>query len=87
MSELLSLSKLLSLIGLQKEEVQRLREENKELRERVEELEPMTGIFSARLAEKYKKALKEIRDIVTGSYELLDPQAKKEIEGIVNKVL
>jgi predicted RNase H-like nuclease (RuvC/YqgF family) len=44
-------------------QLKRLQEENEELKKRCEELDKMTGIFSARLAKKYKQALEEIRDI------------------------
>ena len=42
--------------------IKRLEQENKELKEKVQKLDAMTGIFSARLMEKYKKALEEIRE-------------------------
>lgn len=38
-----------------------LKQENERLKEKVKDLDAMTGIFSARLAEKYKSALEEIR--------------------------
>ena len=64
-----------------------LKQENEELKARVKILNRMTGIFSARLAEKYRQALEEIREIVSGNYEILDPQAKKEIQTKINEVL
>ena len=42
---------------------ERLKQENRELKKRCEELDKMTGIFSARLANKYKQALEEIKEI------------------------
>ena len=44
-------------------QLHRLKKENEELKKRCGELDKMTGIFSARLADKYKQALKEIREI------------------------
>lgn len=38
-------------------------------------------------ASKYRQALEEIREVVSGNYEILDPQAKKEIESKINEVL
>jgi hypothetical protein len=44
-------------------ELKRLKEENEELKEKIKDLDAMTGIFSVRLANKYKQALEEIREI------------------------
>lgn len=44
-------------------EINKLKEENERLKERVETLDKMTGIFSARLAHKYKSCLQEIKEI------------------------
>lgn len=38
-----------------------LQKENEELKEKIKDLDAMTGIFSVRLANKYKQALEEIR--------------------------
>lgn len=43
-------------------QLKRLEKENEELKKRCEELDKMTGIFSVRLADKYKQALEEIRE-------------------------
>jgi len=40
----------------------RLQEENEELKKKIKDLDAMTGIFSVRLANKYKQALEEIRE-------------------------
>ena len=45
-------------------QLQRLKQENEELKKRCEELDKMTGIFSARLANKYKQSLEKIREII-----------------------
>ena len=37
--------------------------------------------------ERYKNALVAVRDVVQGDYEVLDPQAKKDIERIVMEAL
>ena len=42
--------------------IKRLQEENEELKEKIKDLDAMTGIFSVRLANKYKQALEEIRE-------------------------
>ena len=47
-----------------KDELQRLKQENEELKKRCEELDKMTGIFSVRLANKYEQALEEIREML-----------------------
>ena len=39
------------------------------------------------MVKDYKTALEEIREIVTGNYEVLEPQAKKDIETKINDVL
>ena len=43
--------------------INELEQENKELKKKNETLDKLTGIFSHRLLEKYKKALEEIREI------------------------
>lgn len=45
------------------EVLDKLKKENEELKKRCEELDKMTGIFSARLADKYKQALEEIKSL------------------------
>lgn len=44
-------------------ELQRLEQENERLKAENEQLNKMTGIFSARLCEKYRTTLQEIREI------------------------
>lgn len=44
------------------ERAEKLKQENKELKEKIKDLESITGIFSVRLMEKYKHALEEIRN-------------------------
>ena len=39
------------------------------------------------IAKAYEAALKEVKTIVSGNYECLDPQAKEDIFRIVEKVL
>lgn len=48
-----------------------------------------TSIMSELMKEnnKFRKALEEIREIVIGNYEVLEPQAKKDIEKLINEVL
>ena len=48
--------------SLQKE-LKELKAENERLKEKVEKLDKMTGIFSARLCQKYQQTLQEIRDM------------------------
>jgi len=45
-------------------QLKRLEKENEELKDKVERLDKITGIFSARLAKKYKQDLEEIREIM-----------------------
>lgn len=47
-----------------KEEYKLLQQENEELKEKIKDLDAMTGIFSVRLANKYKQALEEIRKLI-----------------------
>ena len=42
-------------------ELEKQKAENEKLKERVKQLDEMTGIYSVRLMEKYKKALEEIK--------------------------
>lgn len=66
-------------------QLQRLKQEKEELKKRCEELDKMTGIFSARLANKYKQALEEIRKILE-VYSDDDWKATREIEKIISEV-
>ena len=50
------------LMGKTAKEWQNIQKENERLKEENEKLNKMTGIFSARLCEKYRQALQEIRD-------------------------
>ena len=45
------------------QQLKRLQQENEELKKKVKDLDAMTGIFSARLATKYRQALEEIKEI------------------------
>ena len=70
-----------------------LKQENEKLKEKVKELDAMTGIFSARLASKYKQALEEIKNIIL-TYEskewncFNDMDIKlEEISKVINEVL
>lgn len=45
-------------------QLQRMKAENEELKEKVKLLDSMTGIFSARQAKKYHQALEKIKRIV-----------------------
>lgn len=73
--------------------IKRLEQENKRQFKRIVELKKSEDEFyceaelANKTAYKYKSALEEIREIVTGNYELLDPQAKKDIENKINEVL
>ena len=51
-------------VSIELQENARLKRENTELKEMVKQLNRLTGIFSARLLEKYKKALEEIREYI-----------------------
>ena len=70
-------------------QLKRLEQENKELEEKVKDLDALTGIFSARLTKKYKSALEEIRNKIVnqvaweGGLSHLD----QEINTIINEVL
>ena len=46
-------------------QLKRLEQENEQLKAENEKLNKMTGIFSARLCEKYRTTLQEIRDMAT----------------------
>lgn len=46
-----------------------LKAENERLKEENEKLNKMTGVFSARLCEKYRKTLQEIKKIAEDMYE------------------
>ena len=70
----------------------KLEQENKELKEKIKDLESITGIFSVRLMEKYKQALKEIREIAIYMADNLDDfetcyNAKEKLFATINEVL
>ena len=58
-------NELAEIINKTTDERNKYKQENEELKKRCKELDKMTGIFSARLANKYKRALKEIRKWAT----------------------
>lgn len=60
------------------EQIEQLQAEN-------EKLNKMTGIFSARLCEKYRQALQEIRDILAERIEWTGIPNNAEIE-IIDKI-
>lgn len=61
-----------------------LKQENKELKEKVEVLDKMTGIFSARLCDKYRSALEEIRILATKNVSI---ENFVKIQNKINEVL
>ena len=74
--------------------IQRLKQENEELKKYIIALENdndwLTALFKGATLQKYEAyqtALEEIREIVSGCYEVLEPQAKKDIEKLINEVL
>ena len=56
-------NELAEIINKTTDERNKYKQENEELKKRCKELDKMTGIFSARLANKYKRALEGIREI------------------------
>lgn len=68
------------------ERAYKLEQENKELKEKIKDLESITGIFSVRLMEKYKHALEEIRSYCEEQNLKADYTAC-EVLSIIDKVL
>lgn len=64
-------------------QLKRLEQENEELKKEVKQIRT----YEELKLNKYHFALEEIREIVTGNYDVLEPQAKKDIEKIINEVL
>ena len=60
-------------------EIAELEAKNEKLKEENEKLNKMTGIFSARLCEKYRQALQEIKQ-VTGVYNEVIQKITKAVE-------
>ena len=54
---------LKSLLDFETQKSETYQQENEELKDKVERLDKMTGIFSARLAKKYEQSLEEIKEI------------------------
>ena len=89
------------------EQLKRLEQENKELKERKDkyyqqtlddeilinelslevDLRKKESDFYLEKLSNYRSALEEIRKIVTGNYEVLEPQTKKDIETKINECL
>lgn len=66
-----------------------LYEKNVQLQKENEELKKYqyTQEYLQSEIEKRQKALEEIREIVSGNYEILDPQAKQDIKKLIDEVL
>ena len=64
-------------------QLQRLKQENENLKKEVKQIRT----YEELKLKKYKQALEEIREIVTGNYDVLEPQAKKDIENKINEVI
>lgn len=66
-----------------REQLQRLKQDNENLKKEVKQIRT----YEELKLKKYKQALEEIREIVTGNYDVLEPQAKKDIENKINEVI
>ena len=80
-------------LEIDKNQINYFIEENEKLKKRCEELDKMTDIFSARLANKYKQALEEIKNLAELEM-MLDENSKafyptniKRILDKINEVL
>ena len=63
-----------------------LEQENAELKTKVEELDKMTGIFSARLCEKYRQTLQEIKECLKDWEKAYTSFGFCEYENILEKI-
>ena len=60
------------------DEINKLQQENKRLNDIIDSYQPRL--------QKYKDVLQEIKTIVSGDYEMLDPQTLQDIRSIITKV-
>lgn len=67
-----------------KKQCHKLEQENEKLKEKIKDLDAMTGIFSVRLANKYKQALEEIRKIAEDAY---NNDQEYQATGVYNEIL
>ena len=63
----------------------RLQKENEELKKKKDEYYLRTLDYETKISYLIQ-ALEEIREIISGNYEILDPQAKQDIEKLIDEV-
>jgi len=64
-----------------------LEQENAELKAKVEVLDEMTGIFSARLCQKYKQTLQEIKTIAEDGTKTEDYLLGQRYTDLIDRIL
>lgn len=66
---------------------EKTRAENEDLKDSLRRTVCQAECFRYKESKKYKEVLEEIKEITSGDYELLDPQALQEIRQIISEVL